>query len=428
MKYRFSNLNNSLIISDEQNVILTNIKIRINYIRSKNISYIPSLVEENGYTTTVNFKREEPRGWGPEAKYVKIIFREEKGALLATVDFACNHDMRGAPYNYTYAAFESAFIDFSVPENKGGMLNLHSTIPLWLTPSFARDMKDFKSFLETEVGSLSYNVGNDHVHILPLINSDTRTHIETEGFVMDTCVGCKTEINSAAFLIASAESPFDAIKTNVLAGRALNEIIAPTLEEKEIPNTFDGFGWCTWNAFYKDVTSEKIYNQLEEFQKMGIKIKWLLVDDGWQSTENRRLLSIEEDKEKFPEGLKAFTEKVKKDYGIKYIGVWHAIEGYWDGISKDGELYQNNKDLFFETPTGFIVPGPTEENAFKFWDMQHGYLKEQGIDFVKADNQGAASNKYDNILPGGTSVQRLHAAIDKSVFKHFGGSIINCMG
>ena len=427
MKYRFSNLNNGLIISDEQKVIISDIKIRINYIRSKNITYYPEHIEENDNITTVTFKRFEPR-WCPEAEYVKLIFREEKGALLATVDFACKHEPT-SPWNFTYAAFESAFIDFSVPENKDGMLNLHSTIPLWLTPSFVSEMKDFKSFLETEIGSLSYKIGNDHVHILPLVNDNTRAHIETEGFVVDTCIANKTSINSPVFLIASAENPFKAIRTNLSAGIALKEIVTPLIEEKEVPDTFDGFGWCTWNAFYSKVSAEGIYKKLDEFKEKGIKIKWLLIDDGWQQfDETKKLLSIKEDGKKFPEGLKAFTKKVKEDYGVKYIGVWHSFEGYWGGIHKDGELYQNNKDIFFEAPTGVIVPGPTEENAFKFWDMQHGYLKEQGIDFVKVDNQAAASTKYDNILSGSTAARRLHAAVEKSVFKHFGGSIINCMG
>ena len=426
MKFKFSILNKSLIISDEQNVILTNIKIRINYIRSKNISYIPSLVEENGSTTVVTFVRFEPP-WCPEADHVKLIFREENGALLATADFACNLNL-GTPYNFTYAAFESAFIDFKVPESKSGMLSLHSTIPFWLTPSFADDIKNVECFLEKEIGSLSYKIGNNHVHILPLYNNDTRTHIEAEGFVVNTCIANKDTINSAVFLIASAKNPFAAIRTNLLAGKALNEIITPLLEEKQVPTTFDGFGWCTWNAFYKEVTSEKIYNQLESFKQKGIKIKWLLVDDGWQQFEDKKLLSIKEDPKKFPEGFKAFTKKVKEEYGIKYVGVWHAFEGYWGGIHKDGELYQNNKDLFFETPKGLVVPGPTEENAFKFWDMQHSYLKEQGIDFVKVDNQASASSKYDNVLPGSSAVRLLHAAIEKSVFKHFGGSVINCMG
>jgi hypothetical protein len=426
MKYNFSILNNSLIIANEQNVILSNLTVRINYVRSKNIGYFPSAIETDNNKTTVYFERTKDRSWRAEAEYVKLIFKEENGALLAIADFACANDV--SPYNYTYTAFESAFIDFSIPENKSGMLNLHSTIPFWLTPSFVMDTKDYESFLEMEVGSLSYKIKNDHVHILPLVNDDIRTHLEPKGLVIDTCVVNKDVINSGAFLISSADTPLNAISQNFIAGKDLNAIKVDLLKEREYPEVLNGFGWCTWNAFYHDVTSEKIYQKLNEFKEKGVKIKWLLVDDGWQQYADHKLLSIKEDPEKFPEGFKAFTKKVKEEYGVKYIGVWHAFEGYWSGIHKDGELYQNNKDLFFETPTGWVVPGETEEKAFEFWNMQHGYLKEQGIDFVKVDNQAAASAKYDNILSGSSAANILHTAIEKSVFKHFGGAVINCMG
>ncbi len=426
MKYRFSIFNNSLIVSNEQNVILSDVTIRINYVRSKNISYSPASIEVNGDETTVNFERTEIRTWLPEADHVKLIFKEENGALLVSADFACSKYV--TPYNYTYTAFESSFIDFSVPDNKTGMMNLHSTIPFWLTPSFVMDTNDYECFLETEVGSLSYKIKNDHIHILPLVNNDTRTHLEPKGLVIDTCVANISAINSDVFLISSADSPLNAINQNFVAGKALNAIKVDLLKDREYPEMLNGFGWCTWNAFYKDVTSDKIFQKLDELKEKGIKIKWLLIDDGWQLYDDKKLLSIKEDPEKFPEGFKAFTKKVKEEYGVKYIGVWHAFEGYWAGIHKNGELYKNNKDLFFETPTGYIIPGETEEKAFKFWDMQHGYLKENGIDFVKVDNQAAASAKYDNIFPGATAAITLHNAIEKSVFKHFGGAIINCMG
>ena len=427
MKYNFSILNNSLIISDDQKVILSNITIRINYVRGKNVTYVPSLIEKNDDGTIVTFERAVERTWVPEAAHVKLIFKEAEGALLARADFECSH---GVPtYNYTYAPFESALIDFSAPESKEGMLNLHNTIPFWLNASFVKDMKDFDDYLETEVGSLSYKLKDTHVHLLPLHNNDTRTHIEKKGFVVDTCVVNKQKINSNVFIISSASDPFVAIKNSFLCGKATDAIKVSLVEDREYPEILDGFGWCTWNAFYSKVTSEGIYKKLDEFKEKGIKIKWLLIDDGWQQfDESNRLLSIKEDPEKFPEGFKDFTKKVKQEYGVKYVGVWHAFEGYWLGIHPEGELYQNNKDLFFETPTGYIVPGETEEKAFEFWDMQHGYLKEQGIDFVKVDNQATASAKYDNIMSGATAASILHTAIEKSVFKHFGGAIINCMG
>lgn len=48
---------------------------------------------------------------------------------------------------------------------------------------------------------------------------------------------------------------------------------------------------------------------------------------GWQKSNKERLISFGADLEKFPEGLAAFITRVKRDYGIKKVGVWHPITG-----------------------------------------------------------------------------------------------------
>lgn len=421
MKYNFFIENNSLIITNGQRVILSGIKIRINYMRSKDVLYVPHSLKEDGNVTAVEFERYEPRDWMNEADRVNIVFTEEKGVLLSKADFAC---AKAETYNFTYFPFESAFIDYTVPEDKEGMLNLHTQNPFWLNPSFAMDTKDFK----IDIGSLSYKIKDSHIHLLPLVNNKVRTHIEKTGFVIDTCVANTFEISADVFVISSDDSPFSAINNCFEVGRELNAITTPSATERKYPKEFEGFGWCTWNAFYFDVTSDKIYQKLDELKSKGVKIKWLLVDDGWLSVKDRKLFSFKEDQEKFPEGFKNFTKKVKEEYGVKYIGVWHAFQGYWQGFHKDGEIYRDYKDCLYETPTGWIVPSENEEKAFKLWDAWHSYLKEQGIDFVKVDNQTSSSSKYEFLLPGATAVSIQHAALERSVFKNFGGAIINCMG
>ncbi|WP_348243384.1 Sip1-related alpha-galactosidase, partial [Salmonella enterica] len=43
------------------------------------------------------------------------------------------------------------------------------------------------------------------------------------------------------------------------------------------------FGWCTWDAFYTDVTEEGVKQGLESFEIGGIPPKFVIIDDGWQS-------------------------------------------------------------------------------------------------------------------------------------------------
>ncbi|MBE6761137.1 MAG: hypothetical protein E7551_02510 [Ruminococcaceae bacterium] len=421
MNYNFSILNNSLIIAYGNRVILSGIKIRINYLRSKNILYIPNSIEADGNKTTVIFERNEFRNWMKEEEYVNLVFTEENGVLLAKAEFACH---MSHAFNYTYHSVDSAFIDYEIPKDKECMLNLQSQNPFWIVPSFVKEPKDF----EIEVATVSYKIKNQHIYLLPLINKEIRTHIEQNSLAINIGIANKSKISSNVFMISSADEPFAAISNCFSVGRSLNAITVPPATQRKYPKEFEGFGWCTWNAYYKDVTSQKIYEKLDEFKAKGIKVSWLLVDDGWLSVKDNKLLSFKEDTEKFPEGFKGFTKKVKEEYGIKYVGVWHAFGGYWCGFHQDGEIYRDYADLLFTTSTGWIYPSEDEEKAFKLWDIWHSYLKEQGIDFVKVDNQSASSPKYDCLLSGALSTAIQHAAIEKSVFKNFNGAIINCMG
>lgn len=228
MKYSFFIQNNSLIITDEQRVILSGIKIRINYLRSKNILYIPRCIEVSGNTTTVKFERNEPRGWMAEAAYVQLIFTEEAGALLAKANFACTTESHA--YNFTYPAFDSAFIDYTIPEEKDGMLNLHSQIPYWMTPSFVNDANNFQA----EVDCLSCKIKDRHIYLLPLVNNDVTAYIEKTGLVINTGVADKFKILADVFMIASADDPFTAIGNCFTSGRALNAITTPPFPSANI--------------------------------------------------------------------------------------------------------------------------------------------------------------------------------------------------
>ena len=45
-------------------------------------------------------------------------------------------------------------------------------------------------------------------------------------------------------------------------------------------------GWCTWNAFYRSVSCEKVKNAFDIFYKTQIPIRFCILDDGWQRTLN----------------------------------------------------------------------------------------------------------------------------------------------
>jgi raffinose synthase len=41
-------------------------------------------------------------------------------------------------------------------------------------------------------------------------------------------------------------------------------------------------GWCTWDAFYHDVSAQGIMSGLDSFRRAGVQPRWIIIDDGWQ--------------------------------------------------------------------------------------------------------------------------------------------------
>ena len=50
----------------------------------------------------------------------------------------------------------------------------------------------------------------------------------------------------------------------------------------------DSFGYCTWDAFYSSVDSDKVQTALESLRTIGAPPRFVIIDDGWQSTANMK--------------------------------------------------------------------------------------------------------------------------------------------
>jgi hypothetical protein len=52
--------------------------------------------------------------------------------------------------------------------------------------------------------------------------------------------------------------------------------------QKQVPEVARYLGWCTWDAFYHDVSALGIIQGLQSFKAAGTPPAWIIVDDGWQ--------------------------------------------------------------------------------------------------------------------------------------------------
>ncbi|MBQ9064074.1 MAG: alpha-galactosidase [Blautia sp.] len=312
-------------------------------------------------------------------------------------------------------------------ERPESILAIYQHKSWWTSPAFPGSFEDIPD--RTQMLMLKYP-GNT-VCLTAAVGDVFRTDFYGD----KDCIGVRVSSNrvgdcnvhTALFTSASDFDPYEAVRKTALAN-GKEHMMLPR-EERKYPEIFEGFGWCTWNAFYKDVSEDGIIQKLEEFKEKRVPVSWVLIDDGWLSCDADRLTltRFEADSVKFPNGLAGTVKLIKEKYGVRYVGVWHATFGYWCGLTPGSEAETLLGGYCSYLPDGRIVISPDEEKAFAFYDTFHSWLREQGIDFVKVDNQSAISVFYEGIASYGASAEILKG-LERSAERNFGGSLINCMG
>ncbi|CAM0912194.1 unnamed protein product [Alopecurus aequalis] len=272
--------------------------------------------------------------------------------------------------------------------------------------------------------------------------------------------------------VGAGSDPFEVITNAVKAVERHLQTFSHR-EKKKMPDMLNWFGWCTWDAFYTEVTAEGVKEGLQSFEKGGTAPKFVIIDDGWQSvsmdpagtaciSDNaanfaNRLYDIKENhkfqkngrkgqREEDPaNGLMHIVSEIKGKHELKYVFVWHAITGYWGGVrpSANGMEHYQSKMQYPVSSPGVQKTEPCEafnsiaanglglvnpDKVFSFYNELHSYLASAGIDGVKVDVQ--------NILEalgaghGGRVLlaRKYQQALEASIARNFhDNSIISCM-
>lgn len=211
---------------------------------------------------------------------------------------------------------------------------------------------------------------------------------------------------------------------------------SPDIEEA----FFDNFGFCTWNALGQDLTRDKVLDGLAKLTASGVHFTTLLLDDNWQTLGKTKLdyscpgfrgWSRFEANDDFPGGLSGLITEIKVKYPhIQYVGVWHALFGYWAGLAHDSDFAKMYKTRMvrakvrYLTPTDVLIIDPSE--IHKFYDDFYSFLRSSDVDFVKTDVQHMLGNLID---PADRSdvPSAYQSAWTAAYTKHFNGRAISCM-
>lgn len=233
-------------------------------------------------------------------------------------------------------------------------------------------------------------------------------------------------IEETAMICVSDPSPYQCMEKLMTKAAAIAGI--PTRDGRTYPEMFEKIGWCSWDAFYQDITEEKVLAKMQEIQEKEIPFGWILLDDGWHDVKNNRLSKFTANPLKFPNGLAPVAANIRKMSKAEHVGIWHAFAGYWDGIAEGSDVFKQEKDKLMPINDHRWAPVPDAEKACAFFSDWYKDLAAQGIDFVKVDNQSSMIHQYRGVAPIGSSNAKLHQGLDQAVADHMNDRLINCMG
>lgn len=290
-------------------------------------------------------------------------------------------------------------------------------------------------------------------------NSDDHLQLCLESGDADT----KASSFTHALFISAGTDPFATIHNAFRAVRShLNTF--RLRHEKKLPSIVDCFGWCTWDAFYQEVTQEGVEAGIQSLAAGGTPPKFVIIDDGWQSvgtdekqnTDSKsesslqRLTGIKENakfknKEEPELGIKNIVDIAKKKHGVKHVYVWHAITGYWGGVRpgvKEMKEYESvmkypnvssgvreneptwKTDALAVQGLGLVNP----KKVFTFYDELHSYLASAGVDGVKVDVQCILETLGAGFGGRVELTAQYHRALDASISRNFpDNGCIACM-
>jgi hypothetical protein len=271
---------------------------------------------------------------------------------------------------------------------------------------------------------------------VPLSGNGYRTTLGSQGNLWgsrsSSLLSHETSGEIPAIAIAYGKDPFVLFKKIYTSALIAMGRGADMRWKKALPEPFQYIGWCTWNSsnLGKDLGEDEVIAGVKTFTDHHFLLGWVLVDDGWFQARDGRLQSLLPIPKKFPNGFAGMNNRLKQDFGVKYTGIWHAFDGYWNGIDPNSELgsmYKNDLYTWGDSKNPNYFFKLNSPSLTRFYDAWYRYFKQQGFDFTKVDNQVVGGDLAYGNYPVFTLSAKVHEALYKASDKYFHGALVNCM-
>ncbi|KAE8443523.1 hypothetical protein EG329_001763 [Mollisiaceae sp. DMI_Dod_QoI] len=321
-------------------------------------------------------------------------------------------------------------------------------------------IKDVKFGLPWGAGKFS-SVEGKHLVLLAISGVDdvmTMLTSDQEGNVVMHIRNDSDETRTSRVLVAYGDD-FEAANAAVMYHARGIVRVAETLsseQQKEVEalkqgnestklwteNWYDGLTYCTWNALGQRLTEEKVLKAVTTLAENKINVTNFIIDDNWQAIDYRGhgqfqhgWVEFEAEREAFPKGLKHMVNLIREKHpSIQHVAVWHALLGYWGGISPDGKIAKTYKTAEIvredserrNLPLGGKMTVVAKEDVARFYDNFYRFLSSCGVDAVKTDAQFMT----DTFVSAKARRDLIPAYLDAwtvSTLRHFSVKAISCM-
>ncbi|ADM27157.1 raffinose synthase [Ignisphaera aggregans DSM 17230] len=276
-----------------------------------------------------------------------------------------------------------------------------------------------------------FKQGDEYIAILTLSNNYITSYLG-DGLKIVVFIGREEYSVPKSWIVAIGRDsdPYRAIERCVYSA---SKVCGFRLrKDKRRPLFLDGLGWCSWNALLvDDLSHDNVIKIVKGLLSRGVPVSWVIIDDGWQKDLRkgrewftRVLQELKADEKKFPDGL-AKTVSELKNMGIKYVGLWHTINIHWSGC-EENVLRVLGVDGYRFPYTKSYVPPPHMDKAYQFYDKFFRWVKSNGFDFVKIDNQWSIHALYWSSIPVGEAARNIEFAMQLALEDNK-LDVLNCM-
>lgn len=339
----------------------------------------------------------------------------------------------------TFRASCALTVTCALPMPGSPMLCLYQHKEWWMRPTWVSGFAE----VPQRTQMLLWRAADSRWHLL-LAVSDRACRADIRGIEgradgvaidVSTNQAGRTTVEGLTLLYAYGDDPYMLVERCVRRAARANGIAMR--DGRPFPEMLRGLGWCTWDSLGQQVSEEGIVAKMEEFRRLRVPISWVLIDDGWSRTADNKLTGFDADPVRFPHGLAYTVDVLKREYGVRHVGVWQAFHGYWGGVDSDAAELRACGYMFETLPDGMAVPSsqlsqdalacPTRSGGERFWRRWDEALAHDGIDFVKVDAQSTMS-----VLTRGVesfaALRKRHEVLDQIAAEVFDSALINCMG